>query len=186
MNNTVLSDAKRYELMVIINPDIGEDDIKKRLDKVRKQITSVKGEIFHEELWGLKDLAYAIGKQRKGYYAVLDFVSDPQHIKEMDRVLRLEPEVVRHMFITLPTTYVPKDYTVVVEEALVEGKTDDKKPYAKVEPKAEPKVEPKVEPKAKPEEKVEAAEETTKKKKKDLEDVDAKLKSIIDNPDLNF
>ncbi len=182
MNNTVLSDAKRYELMVIINPDIGEDDIKKRLDKVRKQITSVKGEIFHEELWGLKDLAYAIGKQRKGYYAVLDFVADPQHIKEMDRVLRLEPEVLRHMFITLPTTYVPKDYTVVVEEVLVEGKTDDKKPYAK---KAEPKVEPKAEPKVEPK-KVESAEDTTKKKKKDLEDVDAKLKSIIDNPDLNF
>ncbi len=176
MNNTVLSDAKRYELMAIINPDLGEDGIKKRVDKMRKLITENHGEIFHDEMWGLRDLAYSIKKQGKGYYAILDFVIDPSAIKEMDRTLRLEPEVLRHMIITLPGSYIPQDYTIVAEEA-AEEKTEKEEKKPRPVKKAEPK-------KAK-EDKAES-EDASKKKKKDLEEVDAKLKSIIDNPDLNF
>ena len=42
----------KYELMVILNPDIGIDATKKRLDEVKKLITSQKGEVVFEDDWG--------------------------------------------------------------------------------------------------------------------------------------
>ena len=209
-NEDVLTDNKKYELMVIVNPDIGEDGIKKRLDKLRKQITTAKGEITFEEIWGLRDLAYSIRKHDKGYYAVLDFMYEPNRLKELEASLRLEPEVLRHMVTILPATYEHKDYVALAEiaaaaeakeelenprkggkrrnmapfrpEVKVEAKkveapkTEDAKPVKAEEPKVETKKE-------------DAPKKVTKnkeEKKQTLEDVDAKLKSIIDNPDINF
>jgi len=209
--------------MVIVAPDIGETAIGKRLDALRKSIADAGGEVIFEDLWGLRSLSYNIRKHDQGYYAVLDINIDPIKLKEFDRMLRLEPEVLRHLMMKLPSVYQPKTLVEMEAEAakeaeaeaLKEGEKKDKKPRmggaytrpgARVEtPKVEVKqVEAKEEPAApKASRKVEAEEaapeETLKEapkkapKKKDadadkkaLEDIDAKLDSILSNPDLNF
>lgn len=181
MSNTdVLSDAKKYELMIIINSDLGEVAIQKRLENLRSQITAFPAEIVHEEMWGLRDLAYPIKKHEQGYYAIFDFITDPSKLKEFDATLRLEPEVLRHLIMLLPATYEPKDYTVVEEVAADETPGESKRvPERKVERVAPAPV---VKPKAKEEE----AAPKEKKTKQATENVDAKLQSILENPDLNF
>lgn len=191
----ISEDAKRYELMVIINPDIGEDAIKKRIENLRGLITSAKGEIFYEEMWGLRDMTYTIKKHAKGYYVVLDFRLETEPLVEINRTLGLENEVLRHFIMVLPATYEPKDYTVVEEVA---AETVSAKPEKTAEPiakvaKKEVEPAPLVAPKkAKVEAKIaekteeEVSSKAPKKKEQTLEDVDAKLKSIIDNPDINF
>ncbi len=96
----------KYELMVIIDSGIGQANVDKRLEAIRKQITKF-GKIFFEDLWGEKDFAYPIKKMSKGYYAVLDFSFDPSELAEMETTLRLEPEVVRHLIVKLPLKYEP-------------------------------------------------------------------------------
>ncbi len=202
------TDTVRYELMVIVSPEIGEAAINKRLDALRKSIKDFGGEIFFEDIWGLRDLAYQIRKQDQGYYAVLDLNFDPQRVRELERMLQLETEVLRHLMIKLPSIYQPKTISEMeaeVEQIMPEEKKVDKKekkPRIGQVRKAEiPKEEPvkeekpaKVEKAEKEEKKEEKAEteETPKKpakkkeEKKSLEDIDAKLDSILSNPDINF
>ena len=192
MNNTaVSSDAKKYELMVIINSDLGEVAIKKRLEAIRSQIVAFPAEIFHEEVWGLRDLAYPIKKHDQGCYALFDFETDPSALKELDATLRLEPEVLRHLIMVLPGSYQPKDYSIVEEEVTPETKeTEMKKTPAFNKPKGEMK--PQETAKEKPAASSETVAEKAPKNPKDknpkasLENVDAKLQSILENPDLNF
>jgi small subunit ribosomal protein S6 len=99
---------KQYELMVIVDPDIGTDAIKKRLEEIKKMIAKRNGEIFFEDIWELLDLAYKIKKRETGYYAVFDINIEGEAIKELDNIFKLENEILRHMFVSLPSGYEPK------------------------------------------------------------------------------
>jgi small subunit ribosomal protein S6 len=168
---------KNYELMVIIKPDIGIDDIEKRLQEIKELITSKDGEIYFEDIWGVRDFAYRIKKYDRGYYVIYNFKCDGKHIREFETTLKLENEVLRHMIVSLPEGYQPKSYLNLEEEAQEEQpeKKGRKKEQVAVVAAAAPVVK-----EQKPETKEEKPKETS------MEDVDAKLKSIIDNPDLNF
>ncbi len=200
------TDTVRYELMVIVAPDIGETAIKKRLEALKKSIADFGGEVSFEDLWGLRNLAYSIRKHDQGFYAVMDVTLDPEKVKELDRMLRLEREILRHLLLKVPAVYQPKTLNEMEAEAAAEEKEQEMKKEEKkekrfVRPVRSAKVEaPKEEVKEekpakveKKEEKEEAKEETPKKapkkkeeSKKALEDIDAKLDSILSNPDINF
>lgn len=201
------TDTVRYELMVIVAPDIGETAIKKRLEALKKSIADSGGEVSFEDLWGLRDLSYSIRKHDQGFYAVMDVTLDPEKVKELDRMLRLEREILRHLLLKVPAVYQPKTLNEMEAEAAAEEKErelkkEEKKEKKPVRPvyakKAETvKEEVKEEKPEKVEKKKETKEETSeepakkapKKKeesKKALEDIDAKLDSILSNPDINF
>jgi small subunit ribosomal protein S6 len=190
--------------MVIVAPDIGETAIKKRLEALKKSIADFGGEVSFEDLWGLRDLAYSIRKHDQGFYAVMDVNLDPEKIKELDRMLRLEREILRHLLLKVPAVYQPKTLNEMEAEAAAEEKEremkkEEKKPVRpvyvkKVETvKEEVKEEKPAKVEKKKETKEEASEEPVKKapkkkeeSKKALEDIDAKLDSILSNPDINF
>lgn len=191
MNEDIVrEDLVKYELMVIIRPDLALDAITARLDEIRKLLAAKKGEnageVFFEDIWGMRDMYYRIKKHNRGFYAVFDFITDPSAIKELDANLRLEPEVLRHMIVKLPFSYQPKSFAVVEEEK--EEKKEARPARKKITSvKKEEKPAEKVEDTRTEKEDIETAkEEKPKKKETTLEDVDAKLKSIIENPDINF
>lgn len=86
-----------YELMVIVRPDLDEEATKAALDKVRGLITNGGGTIEKEDVWGKRRLAYEIKKNRDGYYAVFNFKGTAEIANEIDRVLKISDEFVRHM-----------------------------------------------------------------------------------------
>jgi len=179
-----------YEIMVIIKPDIGIDEIEKKVAEIKDSITGQKGEITFEDIWGVRDMAYAIKKYDRGYYMVMNFTYEGPKIKELDTNLKLDNSLIRHMIIRIPDNYTPKTYKEIEKE--IEEREQEKlakkaakkekessRPDRTVKPPRETK-------KADPELESVAKEKDEKKKETSLEDVDAKLKSIIDNPDLNF
>ncbi|MBT3865224.1 30S ribosomal protein S6 [Candidatus Peregrinibacteria bacterium] len=234
----------KYELMLILDPDLGEEGTAKQLETIKKYIKSAGGNVVQEDLWGVRDLAYRIAKRDRGYYIVLEVELEGLKITELKKELELEPNLVRFLLIKQPDYY---EFTTLEsieaeapkymkkskddEKAEKEEKEEKKKAPAKPKPEPKPEVkkeEPKVEEEsvveeAKPEPEVEAEpeveeepvveeakpepdveaepeveeepvveeakpepKEEIKLDKSALEDVDAKLKSIIDDPDISL
>ena len=182
-------DLKKYEVMVILNSDNGEDAAKKALTQIKSWILDRQGEIFFEDIWGIKDLAYSIKKHDRGYYVVLNFLMLPESINTFERELRLEPMVLRHLIVSLPFKYEPKTFAQLAEKAKEDNekqaKEDEAKPKSGKKSAQRNGLPKKVAPVAPKVEKEEAAK-PAKKKETSMAEVDTKLKSIIDNPDLNF
>jgi len=237
-----------YELMAILDPSLGEDGSLKQIDTIKKHIETLGGKITHEDLWGIRDLAYRIRKEERGYYVVLNIEIDGRKLLELTKDLKLEQNILRILTIKIPKNYQRNTLKYLDEEAArykkereeareakgdsrptakkpeakkeasskvvastghvprkvepkpvvepvaekVEEKEVEETPEVKPEPVAEPvaeKVEEKEvektpevkpEPVAEPEEKIELSDASA------LDDVDAKLKSIIDDPDISL
>lgn len=89
-----------YELTYIINPNLSEQDVAAQTDKVRSFINEMAGEIKTEKLWEKRRLAYPIKKQGFGYYVTTEFNIEPQNIIELDKKIKLEQNILRHLLIT--------------------------------------------------------------------------------------
>lgn len=90
---------KKYETMFILNSDINEDEINSVIDKIKSIIVNSNGEIENVDLWGKKRLAYEINKRNEGYFVLIDFVSDENFPKELDRNFRIMDVVIRHIIV---------------------------------------------------------------------------------------
>lgn len=180
---------KNYELMVIIKPDIGIDEIEKHLNDIKALITSNKGEVTFEDQWGTRDIAYKIKKYDRGHYTVLNFSAETNLIAELENTLKLSNDVLRHLVTGIPEGYEPmshKDFEKRDEEAAAEAEKEEDSKTKKPSTKKATTTKPASKSAPKEEVKESAKEEKTADTGSSLEDVDAKLKSIIDNPDLNF
>ena len=56
--------SQKYEIMVLLLPDLGEKATEDALNEVRNLLKEHDGEIYHEDIWGVRDLAYTIKKNR--------------------------------------------------------------------------------------------------------------------------
>ena len=88
---------KAYELLFIVAPTI-DDETRAGVMK-RIEITDAQGVVDNVDNWGKRKLAYEINGLSDGDYTLIDFHTDPQSIAELDRVLRINDAVVRHMIV---------------------------------------------------------------------------------------
>lgn len=88
-----------YEMMVIINPDLGDEEVSQVLEKFKEIITQGGGELEKIEEWGKRKLAYEIKHKKEGYYAVFYFKGQPDLPDRLRREIRLNPDVYRGMII---------------------------------------------------------------------------------------
>lgn len=91
---------KKYELMFIVNV-ADEAVIRSAVELVRNTIAKIGGTIDKEDEWGKRQLAYEVKHQTEGYYVVVDFQADPAEIKELDRVIKIHEEIIRHIIVKL-------------------------------------------------------------------------------------
>lgn len=92
---------KKYELMFIVKTTMESDAAGKLANDYKKVITEAKGDVSNFKDMGQRKLAYAIDKQINGYYYVVDFTATSETIAELDRRLRLDENILRHMIIKL-------------------------------------------------------------------------------------
>ena len=85
-----------YEVMFIINSTLTEDAIKAAVEKFTGLIAK-NGEVTKVEEMGKRRLAYPIMKMSEGYYVLVEFTSNPEFPKELDRVLNISDEVIRSL-----------------------------------------------------------------------------------------
>lgn len=88
-----------YYLTLLLKPDLEEKERKALLDPVLKKITGEDGKIELEDLWGVRDLAYPIKGQTKGFYAHFEIQADPKNTKGIDKTFQLEEDVLRYLLI---------------------------------------------------------------------------------------
>lgn len=87
-----------YEAVLIFKPDMSEQDRTTLFERFKATIEE-NGEVTSVDDWGKRRLAYEINDIRDGYYYIVDFKSEPDHIREFERRLRLSDFIIRYMVI---------------------------------------------------------------------------------------
>ena len=91
---------RKYEVMYILKADLDDAARKDAMDKLAAIITDNGGKVENtDESIGLRDLAYPIKDQTKGYYVVLKADMDNVAINEFNRLVRINPVVLRHLIV---------------------------------------------------------------------------------------
>jgi len=71
--------------------------MKEFVEKFRKVVEGQEGAVAHVDEWGLRDLAYRIDKQGKGFYTLIQYRSSAQAVEELERNLKLTDGVLRYL-----------------------------------------------------------------------------------------
>jgi small subunit ribosomal protein S6 len=97
-----VSALRPYEVLVIVDPRPADEEVAALLTQLGEQLKSLGAEIVKMENWGKRRLAYDIRKQREGTYAVFEVSAEPAMIKELERQLRLNENVLRFLSTQIP------------------------------------------------------------------------------------
>ena len=91
---------RKYEIVYILKTQEEEalDALVAKFDAV---ITSQGGTIDKTDRWGKRRLAYPIQDLNEGYYVLQHFTGEPAVVKELDRVLKISDELLRHMIVVV-------------------------------------------------------------------------------------
>ena len=92
---------KKYELMFIVKTTMEAEAALALANSYKKFITDSKGEVTYFKDMGQKKLAYTIKKQANGFYYCLNMSANVEIIKELDRRLGLDENILRHLIIKL-------------------------------------------------------------------------------------
>ncbi len=90
---------KKYEIMYILKANLEDAKRQEVMDGLHAIITSNDGTIENVNEWGLKEFAYEIEDEKKGYYVVVDVTANNEGIKEFDRLARINNNVVRFLIV---------------------------------------------------------------------------------------
>ncbi len=90
---------RRYEVLFIIRPELDEEATEAVIDRVKSVIEKNGAEITKLDKWGKRRLAYEIKHVREGYYVLINFKGEAAVAAELDRVLKIFDEVLRHLIV---------------------------------------------------------------------------------------
>ena len=86
---------KKYEVMFIV--DIANEEVIQAAVKLVQD--TIGGTVTKVDEWGKRHLAYEVKHQNEGYYVVIDFEADPSQIAELDRIIKIHEEIIRHIIV---------------------------------------------------------------------------------------
>lgn len=88
---------KKYEIMYILTATLDDAARKEEVAKLQTILEKNGAKVTDTKEWGVKDLAYPIKKQSKGYYVVLKVSAETAALKEFDRLAKLDNSLMRHL-----------------------------------------------------------------------------------------
>lgn len=97
-----------YEVMVIFDTGAEPPAIQAVVDRTLETIAAQGGTPGAVDRWGRRTLAYEVRHRREGYYVLIEFGGEPQTVSEVDRLLSLADEVLRHRVIRIPDKAHPR------------------------------------------------------------------------------
>ena len=93
---------KKYETMFILNINLDEEARKSTLESLLNTLKENGANITDVNEWGVRDFAYEINKQTKGYYVVVNFETENSNLNaEFTRICNINENVVRNIVIAL-------------------------------------------------------------------------------------
>ena len=95
--STTLSKQREYETMLVLNPELTDEQAGEALDRLKEVLTRMKAELLREDRWGKKKLAYEVKKQMRGHYVLLHYVAEVGVVEELERMARNMENVYRFL-----------------------------------------------------------------------------------------
>ena len=86
-----------YETVCILHPELSEARVKEMIEGMQQTLTAGDASVLEVEEWGMRNLAYEIQKQSRGFYVRLEYESRPQVVTEFERGLRLSEDTLRFL-----------------------------------------------------------------------------------------
>jgi small subunit ribosomal protein S6 len=94
-----MADRRHYQVMFIVDPKLDDTSIQQAVERYVGVVTERGGEATKVDHWGRRKLSYEISHLNEGYYVVADFQAEPAAMTELDRVLGLADELMRHKIV---------------------------------------------------------------------------------------
>lgn len=119
-----------YENVFITRQEVSAAQVDTLADAFAEVISGAGGTIHRREYWGLKTMAYRIKKNRKGHYVLFNIEAPPDAVREMERQMRLNEDVLRHLTVRLESA--PEGPSVVMQgrgERERARRDDDDRPH---------------------------------------------------------
>lgn len=88
-----------YELVVVMTPEIPEEDVPAAIERVTGAVTSRGGEIIETRPWGRRKLAYPIRTKTEGNYLISQIKLDPARAHELESNFAITEEILRHLLV---------------------------------------------------------------------------------------
>src|ERR671916_492609 len=92
---------RRYELMLLLRPDLEDDKLQAAVEKVTRAIVNAGGSLSKVSPWGKRRLAYDIGRHREASYFLIHFDIEPAQVREIERGMLISEEILRHLVTVL-------------------------------------------------------------------------------------
>ena len=89
--------ARDYELGIVVNPDVGDEQARAIVERITQVVAAHEGQIVRVNAVGRRRLAYPIEHHRDGLYFYFDLMLEPQSVAEIERSLRVNEEIIRHL-----------------------------------------------------------------------------------------
>ena len=104
--------TRRYETMIVLRADLQEAGTKEQIERIRKLLEANGGTVGGVNEWGVRELAYEIEKERRGFYVLVEYTGTAATVAELERSLKLSDAVLRFVSIRqekeLPPAPVPQ------------------------------------------------------------------------------
>ncbi|MCY0880730.1 MAG: 30S ribosomal protein S6 [Firmicutes bacterium] len=88
-----------YELMYILKPDLGEEQLSADIERFNGVISQQNGTVEKVDKWGRRKLAYEINGHNEGFYVLVDFEGSGEISNELTRVLKISDDVIRSIVV---------------------------------------------------------------------------------------
>jgi len=115
---------RRYETIVIVDPDVPEDERGVLFARITEIISQKNGSLIELEEWGVKRLAYEIHKKVRGFYIRLDYCGSGSVVDELERSFRINDRFLKFLTIMLAENADPEK----IKEELAAAKVQPAKP----------------------------------------------------------
>ena len=88
---------EKYEIMYILSASLDDEARKNEIEKLHGILAASKAQVKEVKEWGLRDFAYPMKKQTKGYYVVIKVAAEPESLQEFTRLAKLDTNVIRFL-----------------------------------------------------------------------------------------
>ncbi len=99
MSRTLSRVERDYDLGIVINPDVGDDQARATVERITQVIASNGGRLVRVNAVGRRRLAYPIEHHRDGLYFFFDLALPPTTVAEVERTLRVNEDIIRHLLV---------------------------------------------------------------------------------------
>ncbi len=124
---------RHYENLVILKPTLTAEEMEAAIANIEANITKGGGEIVARDAKGMKKLAYEINKNARGYFHIMYFKIAPAEIGEIERLYRINEDVLRFVTVKYDSKREVKAWNELVAKTEKAAKTAAEAPAEKAE-----------------------------------------------------